>query len=126
MTSVNTILYTVNTMLTLPLRSFQLKPTDYLDKLPVLLTRYGVPLATVQPYRLGEEEEDKPKLGEKKKSVNTVVGWCQGHFEKGRDYELTKVTYLDENGSEVVKGKWLCPRCIQSLLQKGSGTLQYD
>ena len=47
--------------------------------------------------------------------TKTIQGWCQLHFEKGKNYPLRKVTWEDENGTEVIKDKFACPKCIQGL-----------
>lgn len=45
----------------------------------------------------------------------TKYGWCQLHFEKGKEYVLREVTWEDENGEKRIDKKLACPKCIAKL-----------
>jgi hypothetical protein len=85
-------------MLTISLRQFQLKPSKYLSQLPLTLTVYGKPVATVNTYG-GQKTE---KVLTHKKDLKELLG-------------DTKVEYdLPES-----KGEELCPRHHSPLLGNG-------
>ena len=50
-------------------------------------------------------------------------GWCETHFEKGATYELTRITWEDENGNIVVDKKLVCPMCLVKYKSIGRGHL---
>ena len=52
-------------MLTISIREFQLHAGDYLDKLPLVLTRYNIPVARVEPITVGEVSKVGQKILEK-------------------------------------------------------------
>ena len=52
-------------MLTISIREFQLHAGDYLDKLPLVLTRYNIPVARVEPVTVGEVSKVGQKILEK-------------------------------------------------------------
>lgn len=58
-----------------------------------------------------EELKEKEKLVEVPHKLEGVnVGFCQGHFEKGTQYELKKHRREDENG-ELLWEKDICEKC---------------
>jgi len=108
------------------LRDFQLRPSDYLDKLPIVLTRYGKEVAVVHPR---ETIEEITRAAEEIASevFGTRRGFCKGHFEKGVEYDLKKVAYEDVNGAEA-EPKWLCPDCIKKMegeVKRNGGRIIY-
>jgi len=70
-----------------------------------------------------EKISTAPKIIEEVKSE--IYGWCQVHFEKGKNYPLRKITYEDENGNAVIKEKYACEKCIKNLDNKGVGRVYY-
>lgn len=101
-------------MLTLSLREFRLKAGHYMGKLPLTLTVYGKPVATVNTLTStipkNTETERKPLYKEKN-------GWCQNHFEKGVEYALTHARYYD-NEDVLILDKWVCDDCFINLVNK--------
>ena len=63
---------------------------------------------------LSDYEESKP-----------IDMWCQLHFEAGVTYPCRKITYEDENGTELIKEKLACPKCIDSYEKRGVGRVYY-
>ncbi len=57
--------------------------------------------------------------------IEPIMGWCQLHFEKGKNYPIRKISYEDENGNELIKQKWACPKCIGDLENKGVGRVYF-
>jgi hypothetical protein len=53
-----------------------------------------------------------------------MEGWCQGHFEKGVTYTLHLVNAYDENNNLTVSKKWMCPKCIERLANRGFGNYE--
>lgn len=53
------------------LRDFQLKPTSFLSKLPLQLTRYGFPIAEIFPIQAQKDKISVNTPPLKVKSVNT-------------------------------------------------------
>lgn len=96
---------------------------------------YGEKKNSTIPPKIEDKTSTSPKNMEPKLRTSTensetaefgagaVIGWCQGHWEKDKNYPLEKITYEDENGYEVVKDKWLCPSCILDLEHKGVGKI---
>jgi len=118
-------------MLTLSVRQFQLKASEYLKKLPLTLTVYGKPVAIVNTFEdvrqdvRQEEFIEETSTAPKKttQSKGELYGWCQMHFEKGASYPLTKVTWEDENGVPMIKEKLVCPSCLTQLEGRDTGHL---
>ena len=105
-------------MQTVSLREFQLHAAKYLDKLPILLTRYNMVVAQVLPNgsgaisekQLHEEykETSEPIIIKDKKDVKKILekkseepfehkafGWCQFVSKEGR--RCTKMAVVETN-----------------------------
>lgn len=58
-----------------------------------------------------------------------LKGWCminRAHpFIKGREFEIKKFTWEDENGNPVVNGQWGCIECIKYYENLGKGKVIY-
>lgn len=112
-------------MLTISVRDFQLKASYYLNRLPVVLTKRGKPIATINGYVNSKDENVNSSVNnETGNAVAQRIGWCQEHFERGVEYPLTKIEYRDENESLVFKGD-VCPSCLADFkrLEKEKGAL---
>jgi len=96
------------------LREFQLKASQYLDKLPIILTRYNKPVAfVIKPTVDTNVSTPQKSVVTSQESVNTRYGYCEQHFEKGVQYQLTQVRFTDSNGDS--EEKWVCPSCLKSM-----------
>lgn len=111
------------------LRDFRLKANVYINELPIILTVYDKPVATVNTF----SESVNTIAGKEEKSVNAStmpvendnVGWCELHFEKGVTYPRKLITWEDESGNPVISKKWACPKCIERYENKGVGRVYY-
>lgn len=123
-------------MKVISLRDFQLKPSKYLSELPLVLTQYGKPILSVNKYTESvnksqttiEESVNGKEVAAEKISENLEeppVGWCEVHFEKGKEYPLIKITWEDENGLPIIKEKWACPDCVKKYEHIGRGRVFY-
>lgn len=136
-------------MLTLSVRQFQLKASEYLKQLPITLTVYGKPVAIVNTLDKSvnvsslsvNTKSDNLNGGEKEKrreketdkgywndigNVGQVSrGWCELHFEKGVEYDRAFITWEDENGNPVVEKKWACPKCVEKYENMERGKVFY-
>ena len=128
-------------MLTISLRDFQLKPTEYLNKLPLTLTRYGKPITIVNTYK--ESVDTSNEVGQNEKKISTVSpkieieekplykqknGWCQNHFGKGEEYVLTHAKYYDHDDN-LILDKWICDDCFINLVDEEKtvgGKLEFE
>lgn len=54
-----------------------------------------------------------------------MIGWCQIHFEKGKNYPLREIIWEDENGTVVVERKLACPKCVERYKSMGRGKLTF-
>ena len=131
-------------MLTISVREFQLEASKYLKQLPIVLTVYNKPVAQVVSVNEsvdtsvdGSVKEDVMEKGQEKvyeeityepvkgyepkeESTPTQMkkrGFCEGHFERGVDYDLQLVAYEDADGNESTP-KWICPSCIAKVEQQ--------
>ena len=56
----------------------------------------------------------------------TKWGWCEGHFEKGKEYDLRLISIEDNNAQVFVNRKWYCEECIskaQNNISRYGGSL---
>lgn len=117
------------------LREFQLKANNYLNNLPITLTRYGKPVAivntfngsvntSVDEFRKLEEEVEK-EVGKLENSEEKLV-WCELHFEKGKTYPCKLISWEDENGTVIIDKKLACPTCLAKYENMGRGKVIYE
>lgn len=118
-------------MLKIPLRTFQLKPTEYIDKLPIILTRRNTPIATVNSYsptvnttvntQASTVNTPKETIWEDRdfNQVEAKVsqGWCQGHFEKGVSHKRYLISMEDSSGTVKIENKWYCRACLDKIIE---------
>lgn len=97
-----------------------------LDILPEVAGKKEKNIDEIVDEVVGDEDGAKA-LGKVPQTAteNKIEGWCQVHFEKGVNYRLTRITWEDENGNQVIKEKWACPKCVSELENKGVGRLYY-
>jgi hypothetical protein len=121
-------------MLTLPVRQFQLKASQYLKQLPITLTVYGVPVAIVNTFDEGvNTKAETVSIPENSASISSTpstpevedFGFCQVHFEKGAEYILQLITWEDENGNPLIDKKLACPKCIEKYQNMGRGRVYF-
>lgn len=126
-------------MIIISLRDFQIKPSVYINNLPITLTRFGKPIAVVSNI----EDINSPAIAQapivttpvEKKVENFVpedalpskpiVGWCQQHYEPKVNYDLTLINYEDENANLIVDKKYVCPKCLAKYENMGRGRVYY-
>lgn len=100
------------------LRDFQLKPKDYLNDLPIAITRYNNTIALLtDPETIGGPEpyNDTPK--ENLKEEWSKMGFCEEHFERGVTYNLKRAEYENPNG-DITYDKFVCDNCLDNLKGK--------
>jgi antitoxin (DNA-binding transcriptional repressor) of toxin-antitoxin stability system len=127
-------------MIKVSIRELQRNASMILKELPVLITKYNVPIAKIECYdtssvtmsvtstsvaseqarakvkksvmQLGEREISRPEI---EPASMASLGWCEGHFEKDKTYPRRMISYEDFNGNLVVNKKMLCPMCVSKL-----------
>jgi Arc/MetJ-type ribon-helix-helix transcriptional regulator len=56
-------------------------------------------------------------------STTKTKGFCD--CEKGVEYELTLITWEDENGTPIINRKFACPKCVEKYENMGRGRVFY-
>jgi hypothetical protein len=76
----------------------------------------------IEKSKVEPEANISPQISSPKK------GFCQGHFEKGIEYELKQVTYEDERGEPVYTRQlcWECLEKIKTYQRYHGGTIKVD
>ena len=106
-------------MVTISLREFQLKPSKYVNNLPIGLTRYGRVIAILSFPGKEEAIEEGPSRAN--------MGFCENHYQKGVEYPL-KMVSLEDSSGELLWTKRICPHCIKRLegdIKRYGGKLIY-
>ena len=91
-------------------RQAQINLSKLLKELPFQITRYGKPIATVNG--VGEEIVSKPQ--ETVQPIAQRYGFCEGHFERSKEYVLRLVAYETPDNMESAP-KWICSGCISRI-----------
>lgn len=89
-------------MLKVPLRDFQLKPSDFLDKLPIALTRYDKIIC----YVLTEIAENKGSI-----NTNSLTDDKKARFQELKDKLSVNTLPPDDSIQEEIKQKQPIGKC---------------
>lgn len=73
----------------------------------------SIPTSTIPPENTYVKSGTMPVENNENKDD---YGYCEGHWDSAkRKFNRKLVTVEDNNGTEILTRKWLCPKCIEKL-----------